>query len=539
MVARRSKVIDKQLGLQASASDDTQAHPKISICLVTYNSQEWIDRWFKAIKACGYPKHKISFSIVDNASTDKTIALLEKNLSELHGFDAITLHKSQRNLGFGTGQNIAVANATNEYILIINPDAFLIPGSLKNAVDYALKDESKVCAWEFSQLPYEHPKYYDPVSLETSWNSHACILLKKSSFQSVGGYDTSLFMYGEDVDLSYKLRRAGYYLRYLPVSKVHHDSFHEHGRRSEQSARVIAANLCLRRRYGSLSDKLVGYIILWRSISSKHDEIKKTTRQAWNIYKGIRSKFRPLKRGSTFFPFNGFGYDRRRPGSRVKLELEKDETPKISVITRIHKKSNLLKNALVSVKNQTYSNTEHIVVFDACSPYFVSDQLIVESSFQTRSEAANAGVSASTGDYILFLDYDDVLFSDHLEGLLYKIKSNPDAACAYAFSWEGLSDKNQTEKDKSLRIANGMESEFSITKLNEQNFFAIQSLLIKKSAFNKVGGFNDKLDSLEDWDLWQRLLSEGDFVSYPKVSSIFYTPAGLFSRIKRTLGLLP
>jgi len=182
----------------------------------------------------------------------------------------------------------------------------------------------------------------------------------------------------------------------------------------------------------------------------------------------------------------------------VKLELEKDETPKISVITRIHKESNLLRNALVSVKNQTYSNIEHILVFDACSPYFVSDQLIVESSFQTRSEAANAGVSASTGDYILFLDYDDVLFSDHIEGLLYKINSNPDAACAYAYSWEGLSDKNHTGQDKSL-----------------------------------------KLDSLEDWDLWQRLLHEGDFVCYPKVSSIFYTPAGLFSRIKRTLNMLP
>lgn len=539
MIARRSKAVDRRLAFQASTSEGRLSYPKISICLVTYNSEEWIDRWFKAIKECGYPKHKISFSIVDNASTDNTIAVLEKNLSELHGFDVSTLHKSEHNLGFGAGQNIAVANTTNEYMLIINPDAFLIPGSLKNAVDYARDDESKVCAWEFSQLPFEHPKYYDPVSLETSWNSHACVLFKKSSFQAVGGYDTSLFMYGEDVDLSYKLRRAGYRLRYLPMSKVHHDSFEEHGRRSEQSARVIAANLCLRRRYGNLSDKLVGYIMLWRSISSKHEKIKKTTLQAWAIYKENRSNFRPLKRGTTFFPFNGFGYDRRRPGARVKLELEKEETPKISVITRIHKESNLLRNALVSVKNQTYSNIEHILVFDACSPYFVSDQLIVESSFQTRSEAANAGVSASTGDYILFLDYDDVLFSDHIEGLLYKINSNPDAACAYAYSWEGLSDKNHTGQDKSLRIANGMEAEFSMSKLYEQNFFAIQSLLIKKVAFNKVGGFNDKLDSLEDWDLWQRLLHEGDFVCYPKVSSIFYTPAGLFSRIKRTLNMLP
>ena len=537
MASRRAATIEKIFSESPDTKSDLEL-PEISVCLVTHNSRNWIKGWFKALSQCGYPHDKLSLSIVDNASTDDTLEEIERCLGEFDYFKVLQLRKSEDNIGYGRGQNLAISSARSEIILVINPDAYLMPGSLRKAVEFSLSDEKDICAWEFSQLPYEHPKYYDPVTLETSWNSHACVLFKRSAFIQVGGYDKSLFMYGEDVDLSYKLRLAGFRLRYLPKSKVLHDTLSGHGKRPEQSMRIIAANLGLRRRYGKLSDRLAGYVMVLRAKCSRREEVRATYNQAWKTYKRYVLEFRPINRGKIFFPFNGFGFDRRRPSMQFNIPTNKDDNPKISVVTRVHKKTHLLGEALVSVKNQTYSNIEHIIVFDKCNPYFVSSQKFVGADYETRSQAANAGAAIATGQYLLFLDYDDVLFSDHLEGLHYALWSSQSAVCAYAFSWEAMTDKRCRGGDKNLIIQNGMELTYSRGELRKRNCFAIQSLLIKKSVFEKVGGFDAKLDTLEDWDLWARLSNEGAFTPYPKVSSIFYTPARLSTRFKRLLDLI-
>jgi len=538
MAARRSATVKKNILLHSSNSKNDLEYPEVTICLVTYNSQNWIAGWFKALGKCGYPQEKLSLSIVDNASTDDTIAELEKCLNDFSSLKLLKLYKSENNLGFGRGQNIAISNTDNELVLVINPDAFLKPGSLTEAVKFSVNDETDICAWEFSQQPYEHPKYYDPVTLETSWNTHACVLMKKSAINAVGGYDESLFMYGEDVDLSYKLRLAGFRLRYLPKSRILHDSFLSHGARSEQSVRIIAANLGLRRRYGKISDRLAGYLMVLRSRFSSEDSVKSTYKQGWRIFKQIRSNFKPIKRKNVYFPFNGFDFDRRRLGTQIAVPESNGELPEISVITRIHKQTDVLGEAILSVVNQTYPNIEHVIVFDKCDPYFVSGQKIIHSSFATRSEAANAGVSASTGQYLMFLDYDDLLFSDHLQGLMGVLRANPKAVCSYAFSWEAMTNNREDGNDKYLGVQNGMESEFFTAKLHHQNFFAIQSMLIKRSSFENVGGFTENLDKLEDWDLWKKLSNEGKFTPYAKVTSIFYTPSELVARFKRSLDLL-
>ena len=72
--------------------------------------------------------------------------------------------------------------------------------------------DSNVASWELRQAFSEMPKYYDPVTLETNWSSHACILIKREVYEKVGGYDKNIFMYAEDVEFSYRLRSQGYVL---------------------------------------------------------------------------------------------------------------------------------------------------------------------------------------------------------------------------------------------------------------------------------------------------------------------------------------
>ena len=64
-------------------------------------------------------------------------------------------------------------------------------------------------------FPYEHPKIYDPVTQEAQWSSGAAFAIRCEVYERLGGFDEKIFMYGEDVDLSWRLRSFGYKIRYV------------------------------------------------------------------------------------------------------------------------------------------------------------------------------------------------------------------------------------------------------------------------------------------------------------------------------------
>ena len=81
-----------------------------------------------------------------------------------------------------------------------------------------------VAATEGRQIPIEHPKYYDPLTGETSWVTGCCVMLRREAFDSVSGFDAHFFpLYCDDVDLSWRLRAAGWTLRYVPSAVIVHD----------------------------------------------------------------------------------------------------------------------------------------------------------------------------------------------------------------------------------------------------------------------------------------------------------------------------
>ena len=124
------------------------------------------------------------------------------------------------------------------------------PDTLERLAATAAADAPEVAAWEMRQIPYEHPKDYDPVSGDTEWCSGAAVLLRSAALQAVGGFETRIFMYCEDVDLSWRLRCAGWRLRYLPRCAVVHRTYSEPGEvKPLMLLGSVYANLCLRARY--------------------------------------------------------------------------------------------------------------------------------------------------------------------------------------------------------------------------------------------------------------------------------------------------
>ncbi|HZD67249.1 MAG TPA: glycosyltransferase family 2 protein [Acidimicrobiales bacterium] len=127
------------------------------------------------------------------------------------------------NLGSAGGHNALFALApAPDLALVLNPDALLSPQCLVGLVR-ALEDPA-VGIVEPRQIPLEHPKAYDPATGETSWAAGTCLVVRRAVIEATGGFDAdTFFLYGDDVDLSWRARLAGWGIRHVPWAVVHHD----------------------------------------------------------------------------------------------------------------------------------------------------------------------------------------------------------------------------------------------------------------------------------------------------------------------------
>lgn len=132
---------------------------------------------------------------------------------------------SGKNEGFGMGHNRCMQAAFGEgaeIYIAANPDGAFHLDCIRNllAMDRAQKGRALI---EAQQFPEEHPKIYDPVSLHTPWVSGACLLISRTLWENVGGFDPAFFLYCEDVDLSWTARRLGFETLMCPSALFWHD----------------------------------------------------------------------------------------------------------------------------------------------------------------------------------------------------------------------------------------------------------------------------------------------------------------------------
>ena len=516
----------------------------IDISVVTYNSGKWLARFFDSVEQLDYPLSHIKIYALDNGSTDDTVSQLKELRKKLEAL-GIVMHVAQGpNIGFGAGHNANSKLGHAPLLLVSNVDLFFEPESLKEVVVQANQDDHTVAAWEFRQKPYEHPKYYDPVSGLTNWNSHACILMRRAAFQSVGGYDENIFMYGEDVDLSYNFRANGYLIKYAPKAVVWHDTYADAGEvKPVQYIGSTFASLYLRLKYGTLKD-VMAIPTLQRMLLNNpqpykgaHDAVRANSKKLWS--KAI-SGLTKRKHTKVSFPFRAFDYDLTRAGAFHKLEVYPSNAPLVSIITRTYAgRSTYLQQAILSVANQTYPNIEHIIVEDGGNTH----EALCQHATQTinprlkylslskvgRCVAGNCALEAAKGRYCLFLDDDDLLFADHIEVLCMALFKEPTAVGAYSPAMEIYTDVVDKETGEYIEtqysFPAGLSQEYSFDKLRQHNYIAIQSILFDRQLYVERGGFDTSLNYLEDWNLWVRYGWNNTFVYVPKLTSMYRVPA--------------
>ncbi|MBR0491135.1 MAG: glycosyltransferase [Clostridia bacterium] len=521
---------------------------KFDIVIVTYNSKKWMENCINSIEnQKDFDLKNLSLYIVDNGSSDGTTEYIEKRGKETT-LSKIELLKTGQNLGFGKGNNYGFEKGNSEYVFFLNPDTELVENTMVELENAIKNSEQDFAVWECRQKPYEHPKMYNILTGETSWASGACIIVKREVFAKIGGFDSKIFMYAEDVDISWNIRLHGYKIKYVPKAVVVHYCYKNAGEiKPVQYYNSIINNLNLRRKYGSFRQRLAWYKHFYKVITrkgpfkgSRINLVKQCIKnfKYMSHFTKWRNKPDNKKYFSDFKPnFVYFDYEFVRQGDFEPIETKLEEEPLVSIIVRTCGRPNVLRECLISLRNQTYKNLEVIVVEDGenksenmIKEEFSDLNVIYKATIkkQGRCLVGNLGMQLANGKYLNFLDDDDLFFADHVETLVQSLLKHPKYKLAYTTSFESkIEVKSREPKYEYIEESRVLvhNRPFSRVRLLTMNLFPIQAVMFEKTIFEKYGGLDEELDNLEDWEMWQRFSTENAFLYVPKTTSLYRVPA--------------
>jgi GT2 family glycosyltransferase len=224
----------------------------VSVVIINWKSKEYLRRCLESVYA---NTRSVSFEIIvaDNASFDGSLEMVERE------FPDVRFMQYRKNYGFGRANNLAARGATGSNILFLNPDteiltdaigglsSFLQDNPRYGAVGCRLRNGdgsiqmtcargfptvrrqfnelamlNRVFPWSsaFETVELRHWDHRDSRDVECI--SGACLMVRTDDFRELGGYDEQFFMYGEDVDLCYRMQVSGKPIRYLAGEQVTH-----------------------------------------------------------------------------------------------------------------------------------------------------------------------------------------------------------------------------------------------------------------------------------------------------------------------------
>lgn len=224
----------------------------ISIITVVMNHLPFIREMLRSLYGEGMPKATFETIIVDNCSTDGSFEFVRDHYPE------IRLIRNEHPFGFARNNNIGAAQASGKYILILNPDIILSPGTIDGlhrfleshaeagivaprlenpdgSLQFSVRrfptlrillsriltrgddssDDRQVQSYLLKDLPHDRPTPID-------WCMGASFLIPSTLYRQLAGFDEGFFLYVEDMDLCYRCWQSGHPVIYLPTSAMTH-----------------------------------------------------------------------------------------------------------------------------------------------------------------------------------------------------------------------------------------------------------------------------------------------------------------------------
>lgn len=223
----------------------------MAVAVVSWNTRELLVRCVRSL-APDADAGRAQVWVVDNASSDGSVAAVRRKAPWAEVIEP------GANLGFGRAVNLVARHARDEWLLIANADVALEPGALELLLacgeDPAVgcvaprlvlaSGETQHSVYGLPTLPFTltfnlgihrfSSRLADRMCLEGFWDAErrrvvpwaigACLLVRRSAFDAVGGFDERQWMYAEDLDLGWRLHERGWVTRYEPSARVLHAS---------------------------------------------------------------------------------------------------------------------------------------------------------------------------------------------------------------------------------------------------------------------------------------------------------------------------
>ena len=216
---------------------------KLSVVIVSYNVRPYLEQCLQSVQKALEGIEGEVF-VVDNHSDDDSVVTVREK------YPWVRLIENQENLGFSKANNQAIRQSQADYVLLLNPDTVVAEDTLRGVLTFmdehpkaggagvmmcyedgsrapesrralptpwvaALKMLGFTKRYYMSHLPWDQPCRIEVIS-------GAFCLLRHEALKTIGLLDEDFFMYGEDIDLSYRLLKGGWENWYLPYSIIHY-----------------------------------------------------------------------------------------------------------------------------------------------------------------------------------------------------------------------------------------------------------------------------------------------------------------------------
>jgi GT2 family glycosyltransferase/glycosyltransferase involved in cell wall biosynthesis len=460
--ARSSRALKRMKLLNLKQSSDL---PKVSVIITCYNYAHFLSEAVESV--INQTFIDLEIIIVNDGSTDNTKEIASELIKKYPSFSIKLIN--QANSGHPAySRNRGITEAAGAYVLPLDADDKIAPTMLAKCV--ALLDQDPTISIAYTDrldfggmdqivtaldYSFDRLKYQNHISY--------CALFRKNVWEAVGGYKA---IGCEDWNFWIEAGAHGHVAKRIPEPLFMYRR-HDTGRFQRDAAdfsRVTAAIVSHNRQ-------------LYSNVELNH-----------------------------------------------ALEILGISTPRVSVIVPTFNRPDFLRSALQSILAQTFRSFEIVVVNDAGVD--VSDivnalnvtniQYICHDKNKGLAAARNTGIRAARGNFIAYLDDDDVFLPDHLEVLINFLESSKyrvayTDACRVT---QRMTEAGYVTVNKDYPYA----EDFDYDRILTENFIPVLCIAHAKTCIDTVGGFDETLNRHEDWDLWIRMSRKYEFAHIRRVT---------------------
>jgi radical SAM superfamily enzyme YgiQ (UPF0313 family)/glycosyltransferase involved in cell wall biosynthesis len=447
-------------------------NPVISVVMSVYNGEKYLAQAIRSVLGQSFPNFE--FIIVNDASTDRSEEII-KNFDD----PRIKLVRNESNIGLTSSLVKGFSLAKGKYVARMDADDISLPHRFETEVhfldthqDYALVGSSYYLINDTGEKQGIIPVLLcnDELKKELpgkNWFCHGSILIRKTAYDSVGGYSTD-FRCAQDYDL---------WLRIAEQFKI---------------------------------ENIEEPLYCWRD---SPECVSRANAEEQQMFAARAKENAVLRRAS-------------------KVTVN-DKRPLVSIIVPTFNRPHLIGNTIQSILNQTYPNLEIVIVNDCGSPvenivYHLNNKnniVYVRHSVNAGLAAArNTGIRTARGDYIGYLDDDDIYYPQHVETLVDFIIKNK-VQIAYTDACRATQSLvNGIWETMERQVLYSMD--FNNDTILIRNMFPVLCILHEKKCIDTVGGFDESFKTHEDWDLWLRMSRKYVFHHIKKITAEYIVRRG-------------